>query len=253
MAPTTSPSTVTSASVTRWTTARMRPRSRIACTSPAHRRPPGASADHPIGPANIGCFAGGRGLVTFPCRGLLGGSQTMGYSLGIDLGATTCVAAIRRGATLEVPPLGDHATGMPAVALPRDDGTAAVGEWADARSIYEPPLVARHVLARLGDGRPIDIDGHPVDPVGLTGAVLREAVARAALGRRPARPRRRHLPAAARRRRAGARRRGRGGDRCGARRSCRRRSPRSPATPPRATCATTWWWRWSTWAARAST
>ena len=109
----------------------------------------------------------------------------MGYSLGIDLGATTCVAAIRRGATLEVPPLGDHATGMPAVALPRDDGTAAVGEWADARSVYEPPLVARHVLARLGDGRPIDIDGHPVDPVGLTGAVLREAVARAASGGAP--------------------------------------------------------------------
>ncbi len=69
---------------------------------------------------------------------------------------------------------------MPAVAVPREDGTLLAGEAADARSEYEPALVARYVVSRLGDGQPIDIDGHQLDPLALTRAVLREAIDRAA-------------------------------------------------------------------------
>jgi len=35
--------------------------------------------------------------------------------------------------------------------------------------------VARHLLGRLGDGAPIDVDGHPVDALGLTAAPRRSA------------------------------------------------------------------------------
>ena len=48
------------------------------------------------------------------------------------------------------------------------------------RCEYEPALVARYVVSRLGDGQPIDIDGHHLDPLALTRAVLREAIERAA-------------------------------------------------------------------------
>ena len=104
----------------------------------------------------------------------------MGYSLGIDLGATTCVVALRRAAAVEVCRIGEDDSGMPAVALPRPDGSLLVGEEADGRSEYEPALVARYVVSRLGDGQPIDIDGHHIDPLTLTRAVLREAMVRAA-------------------------------------------------------------------------
>jgi molecular chaperone DnaK len=104
----------------------------------------------------------------------------MGYSLGIDLGATTCVVALRRAVAVEVCRVGEDDSGMPAVALPRPDGSLLVGEEADTRSEYEPALVARYVVSRLGDGQPIDIDGHHLDPLTLTRAVLHEAMERAA-------------------------------------------------------------------------
>jgi molecular chaperone DnaK len=104
----------------------------------------------------------------------------MGYSLGIDLGATTCVVALRRAAAVEVCRIGEDDSGMPAVALTRPDGSLLVGEEADARSGYEPALVARYVVSRLGDGQPINIDGHVLDPLALTRAMLREAMERAA-------------------------------------------------------------------------
>jgi molecular chaperone DnaK len=110
----------------------------------------------------------------------------MTYSLGIDLGATSCVVAMRRGAGVEVCRIGRNGAGMPAIALPQPHGSLLVGEEADARSAYEPALVARYVVSRLGDGEPIDIDGRDLDPLALTRAVLREAVERAApRGTRP--------------------------------------------------------------------
>lgn len=104
----------------------------------------------------------------------------MGYSLGIDLGAATCAAGVRRGAAVEPCVLGDAGTTMPAVALPRADGTAVVGEPADRRSPYEPTLVARMVAERLGEREPIVVDGVVCDPLELTRAILATAVARAA-------------------------------------------------------------------------
>jgi actin-like ATPase involved in cell morphogenesis len=104
----------------------------------------------------------------------------MGYSLGIDLGATTCAAAVRRGTSIEPCVLGERTTTMPVVALPRADGSTLVGEAADRHCPYEPTLVARMVTARLGQPEPIVVDGAPCDPLALTEAIVGTAIDRAA-------------------------------------------------------------------------
>ena len=111
----------------------------------------------------------------------------MSYSLGVDLGATTCAAAARRGTALQPCVLGEATATMPAVVLPRRDGTALVGDEADRRSRYEPTLVARMVTSRLGEPGPIVIDGEVCDPVALTEVLLGAVIDRsaAALGERP--------------------------------------------------------------------
>jgi len=103
----------------------------------------------------------------------------MSYSLGVDLGATTCSAAIRRGQDIEPCAIGEVETTMPAVALPRSDGSMLVGEAADQRSWYEPTLVARTVTTRLGDSEPIVIDGLTCDLASLTEALIGTAIQRA--------------------------------------------------------------------------
>ncbi len=103
----------------------------------------------------------------------------MSYSLGVDLGATTCSAAIRRGPDIEPCAIGEVETTMPSVALPRVDGSMLVGEAADQRADYEPTLVARTVAPRLGEPEPIVIDGHPCDPGALTEALIGTAIQRA--------------------------------------------------------------------------
>jgi hypothetical protein len=108
------------------------------------------------------------------------GVSEMSYSVGIDLGATTCAAAIRRGDVVEPSALGETTVTMPAVALPRADGTTIVGEAADRHSPYEPTLVARMVAARLGRPEPILVDGVPCDPLGLTGALVGATIDRVA-------------------------------------------------------------------------
>jgi actin-like ATPase involved in cell morphogenesis len=111
----------------------------------------------------------------------------MSYSLGVDLGATSCAAAARRGTALQPCVLGEATATMPAVVLPRRDGTALVGDEADRRSRYEPTLVARMVTSRLGEPGPIVIDGEVCDPVALTEVLLGAVIDRsaAALGERP--------------------------------------------------------------------
>ena len=103
----------------------------------------------------------------------------MGYSLGIDLGATTCAAAVRRGTDLEPCALGEGTATMPSVVLMRADGSPLVGEGADRASRYEPTLVARMVSARLDQPGPIVVDGEPCDPLALTEALIATAVQRA--------------------------------------------------------------------------
>ena len=111
----------------------------------------------------------------------------MGYSLGIDLGATTCAAAIRRDTDLEPCMLGEGTATMPSVVLLRADGSPVVGEAADHASRYEPTLVARMVSARLDQPGPIVVDGEPCDPLALTEALVGTVVDRvaSAQGARP--------------------------------------------------------------------
>ncbi|HEX6424538.1 MAG TPA: Hsp70 family protein, partial [Acidimicrobiales bacterium] len=104
----------------------------------------------------------------------------MGYSLGIDIGAATCAAAIRNETALEPCVLGELGSTMPAVALPRADGTTLVGEAADRHSAYEPTLVARTVTSHLDDPGPIVIDGAHHDPVLLTEALVGTVIDRSA-------------------------------------------------------------------------
>jgi hypothetical protein len=100
------------------------------------------------------------------------GERDMTYSLGVDLGTTTTAAAVWRNGRLEACPLGDLAPTMPSVALERPDGSVMVGEPARDRARYETTLVARHVVALLGDGGPIVLDGRALDPAVLTTSLL---------------------------------------------------------------------------------
>jgi actin-like ATPase involved in cell morphogenesis len=102
----------------------------------------------------------------------------MEFMLGIDLGAATCAVAARRGTQLEPCPVGEHTATMPAVAVPRADGTVLVGEEADRRSPFEPTLVARLVASRLDEPTPTVVDGQPCDPLALAQALLAELVER---------------------------------------------------------------------------
>ncbi len=71
---------------------------------------------------------------------------------------------------------------MPAVALPRADGSMLVGEPAEAACRFEPSLVARSIAARLGEAetQPIVIDGQLVDPYALTEALIGTTIQRTA-------------------------------------------------------------------------
>ncbi|HEX6420592.1 MAG TPA: Hsp70 family protein [Acidimicrobiales bacterium] len=104
----------------------------------------------------------------------------MGYSLGIDIGAATCAAAIRDGAAWAPCHLGESGPTMPAVALPRPDGTTLVGEAADRHTHYEPTLVARMVSARLDEPGPVLVDDTPHDPLALTEALIGTVIDRSA-------------------------------------------------------------------------
>lgn len=104
----------------------------------------------------------------------------MGYSLGIDLGTTTCTVAWRRGPTVEGRPVGRGAVALPAAAMVAPGGELLVGEEADAACPREPTLVARDALVHLARGEPVELGGRPVDPVGVAAALLGVAAERAA-------------------------------------------------------------------------
>jgi molecular chaperone DnaK len=106
----------------------------------------------------------------------------MSYSLGVDLGTTSCSAAYKRGPDVEPCALGDATTTMPTAVLPRTDGSLLVGEAADQRCHYEPALVARSVTGRLGDPEPVVVDGLALDPVALTEALIGTITHRASGG-----------------------------------------------------------------------
>lgn len=103
----------------------------------------------------------------------------MTYSLGVDLGTTTSAAAFRRGARLEVCPLGDLTATMPSATWERPDGSMSVGDEAAAAARFDTALMARHVIARLAHGSPIAVDGRAIDPVRSMQALLATVVDRA--------------------------------------------------------------------------
>ena len=103
----------------------------------------------------------------------------MSDSLGIDVGATTCAAAVSRGAALVPCELGEGGATMAAVALPRRDGTVLVGREADRLSTHEPGVVGRMVTDGLLDPEPVVVDGVPCHPLPLTEALISEVIARA--------------------------------------------------------------------------
>jgi actin-like ATPase involved in cell morphogenesis len=103
----------------------------------------------------------------------------MELTLGIDLGATACAVARQQGAQVEVCPVGEHGTTMPAATLSRRDGTTLVGEAADHASPYEPTLVNRLVASRLDEPGPTVVDGQVYEPLALTEALLAALVDRA--------------------------------------------------------------------------
>ena len=173
----------------------------------------------------------------------------MGYSLGIDIGAATCAAAIRRDAALEPCVLGEHGATMPAVALPRADGTTLVGEAADRHSPYEPTLVARMVTSHLDEPGPMVIDGAPHDPVVLTEALVGTVIDRSAPGR-GAVPDHVVLTYPLR---AGDAPRALLAEAAGRSPRCPSPSPRWPSWPATASSTTTPSWRSSTSAGRPST
>jgi actin-like ATPase involved in cell morphogenesis len=104
----------------------------------------------------------------------------MDLTLGIDLGATACAVALNDDASVEVCPVGERATTMPAATLPRGDGTTLVGEDADRESPFEPTLVNRLVASRLDEPTPTVVEGVVYDPLTLTQELLAALVDRAA-------------------------------------------------------------------------
>src|SRR4029453_9506689 len=75
--------------------------------------------------------------------------------------------------------IGETETTMPAVALPRADGSMLVGEPPPPPSRYEPPLAAREVSTRLGEPGPIVLDSQTTDPLALTEALIGTVIQRA--------------------------------------------------------------------------
>lgn len=96
----------------------------------------------------------------------------MTYSLGIDLGTTSCSAAVERGGRVEIISLGMERAAMPSVVLVREDGTILTGEAANRRALTEPELVAREFKRRLGDPTPLLVGGAPYSAESLMARLL---------------------------------------------------------------------------------
>ena len=79
----------------------------------------------------------------------------MAYQVGIDLGTSSTVAAVRRGdGPAHVVPL-EGATGEVATAVYLGaDGALLVGEAAQRRALSEPGRVVRELTRRIGDAHP---------------------------------------------------------------------------------------------------
>ncbi len=99
----------------------------------------------------------------------------MGYSLGLDFGTSFTAAAIEEGGVVRVATLGNRAGAVPAVVFVREDRTLLHGEDAFLRGSGEPLRLIRNLKRRLGDPRPVIVQGEQYDPLDLIADHLRWA------------------------------------------------------------------------------
>ncbi len=99
----------------------------------------------------------------------------MGYSLGLDFGTSFTAAAIEEGGVVRVATLGNRAGAVPAVVFVREDRSLLHGEDAFLRGSGEPLRLIRNLKRRLGDPRPVIVQGEQYDPLDLIADHLRWA------------------------------------------------------------------------------
>ncbi|GIG41132.1 Hsp70 family protein [Cellulomonas phragmiteti] len=99
-----------------------------------------------------------------------------GYTLGVDVGTSRTAAAVWRDGRATTVGLGDRTDTIPSAVLLRSDGALLVGDAAVRRGVLEPERLARGFKRRLGDPTGLLLGDDELDPVELTGAVLRHVV-----------------------------------------------------------------------------
>lgn len=99
-----------------------------------------------------------------------------GYTLGVDVGTSRTAAAVWRDGRATTVNLGDRADTVPSAVLLRSDGSLLVGDAAVRRGVLEPERLARGFKRRMGDPTGLLLGDDQLDPVELTGAVLRHVV-----------------------------------------------------------------------------
>lgn len=99
-----------------------------------------------------------------------------GYTLGVDVGTSRTAAAVWRDGRAATVNLGDRADTLPSAVLLRSDGALLVGDAAVRRGVLEPERLARGFKRRLGDPTGLLLGDDQLDPVELTGALLRHVV-----------------------------------------------------------------------------
>ncbi|UZN02540.1 Hsp70 family protein [Cellulomonas sp. S1-8] len=99
-----------------------------------------------------------------------------GYTLGVDVGTSRTAAAVWRDGRATTVNLGDRADTIPSAVLLRTDGALLVGDAAVRRGVLEPERLARGFKRRMGDPTGLLLGDDVLDPVELTGAVLRHVV-----------------------------------------------------------------------------
>lgn len=99
-----------------------------------------------------------------------------GYTLGIDVGTSRTAAAVWRDGRATTVNLGDRTDTIPSAVLLRSDGALLVGDAAVRRGVLEPERLARGFKRRMGDPTGLLLGDEQLDPVELTGAVLRHVV-----------------------------------------------------------------------------
>ena len=101
----------------------------------------------------------------------------MAYQVGIDLGTSSCVAAVCRGdGAAHVVPLEGPTGAVASVLYLGADGTLLVGEAAERRSLSDPGRVVRELTRRIGDATPLLVGREPVMAADLAARFLARLV-----------------------------------------------------------------------------